>query len=136
MENRSVREAVLKLREWFTVPPEISTPVSQREPTNSRAAIPADDNKPLPFALSHIDCSHPYLAGRVVIPMHDENGFLVAFAGRSVDQTDPKYRFQRRFRKSHVLFNPHRAAPTASLLLSLRVSSTASTYIERAGLAG
>ena len=50
------------------------------------------------------------MAGRVVIPIHDENGFLVAYAGRSVDQTDPKYRFPPRFRKSLVLSNLHRAA--------------------------
>ena len=50
------------------------------------------------------------MAGRVVIPIHDENGFLVAYAGRSLDETDPKYRFPPRFRKSLVLFNLHRAA--------------------------
>jgi DNA primase len=50
------------------------------------------------------------MAGRVVVPIHDENGFLVAYAGRSVDETDPKYRFPPRFRKSLVLFNLHRAA--------------------------
>jgi DNA primase len=50
------------------------------------------------------------MAGRVVVPIHDENGLLVAYAGRSVDQTDPKYRFPPRFRKALVLFNLHRAA--------------------------
>ena len=50
------------------------------------------------------------MAGRVVVPIHDEKGFLVAYAGRSVDQTEPKYRFPPRFRKSLVLFNLHRAA--------------------------
>jgi DNA primase len=94
----------------------------------------AGGNEPLSFALSHIDSSHPYLAGRgiasetarhfgigynrgkgstggrVVIPIHDESGFLIAYAGRSVDETDPKYRFPPRFRKSLVLFNLHRAA--------------------------
>jgi DNA primase len=34
----------------------------------------------------------------------------VAYAGRSVDETEPKYRFLPRFRKSVVLFNLHRAA--------------------------
>ena len=50
------------------------------------------------------------MGGRVVIPIHDENGFLIAYAGRSADETDPKYRFPPRFRKSLVLFNLHRAA--------------------------
>jgi DNA primase len=109
-------------------------PSGQPEVDHSQDATSGGGNKPLSFALSHIDCSHPYLtgrgidsetarhfgigynsgkgsmAGRVVIPIHDENGFLVAYAGRSVDQTDPKYRFPSRFRKSLVLFNLHRAA--------------------------
>ena len=44
-----------------------------------------------------------------MIPIHDEHGFLVAYAGRSIDGTEPKYRFPARFRKSIVLFNLHRA---------------------------
>jgi DNA primase len=50
------------------------------------------------------------MAGRIVIPIHDENGRLVGYAGRSVDQRDPKYRFPPRFRNSLVLSNLHRAA--------------------------
>ena len=49
------------------------------------------------------------MEGRVVIPIHDEHGFLVAYAGRCIDGTEPKYRFPLRFRKSIVLFNLHRA---------------------------
>jgi DNA primase len=134
MKNCSTREAALKLQDWFTVPPARSSPVSRPEAEQSHEATPGGGNKPLSFALSHIDSSHPYLAGRgidsetarhfgigynrgqgsmagrVVIPIHDENGFLVAYAGRSVDQTGPKYRFPPRFRKSLVLFNLDRAA--------------------------
>ena len=134
MESCSVREAALKLQDWFTLATVPVLPVSQPEVDYSHDATPGGGNKPLSFALSHIDSSHPYLAGRdidpeaarhfgigyncgngsmagrVVIPIHDENGFLVAYAGRSVDQTDPKYRFPPRFRKSLVLFNLHRAA--------------------------
>jgi DNA primase len=133
MENCSVREAALKLRDCFTVPSVRSEPVSRRQSGDSREAIPDSDNKPLSFVLSRIDSSHPYLAargvdpevarhfgigynrgtgsmaGRIVIPIHDENGFLVAYVGRSVDQTEPKYRFPARFRKSLALFNLHRA---------------------------
>jgi DNA primase len=50
------------------------------------------------------------MAGRIVRPIHDENGLLVAYAGRSINQMEPKYRFPARFRKSLVLFNLHRAA--------------------------
>ena len=135
MENCSVREAALKLQDWFAAaPPPAPLPSVSRPVEHSPDATPSGGNQPLSFALSHIDCSHPYLAGRgvdpetarqfgigynrgkgsmagrVVIPIHDENGFLVAYAGRSVDQTDPKYRFPPRFRKSLVLFNLHRAA--------------------------
>jgi DNA primase len=109
-------------------------PSVSRPAEHSPDATPGGGNQPLSFALSHIDCSHPYLAGRgvdpetarqfgigynrgkgsmagsIVIPIHDENGSLVAYAGRSVDETGPKYRFPPRFRKSLVLFNLHRAA--------------------------
>ena len=50
------------------------------------------------------------LSGRVVIPIHDEQGQLVAYAGRSVDGREPRYRFPAGFGKSPVLFNFHRAA--------------------------
>jgi DNA primase len=134
MENCSIREAALKLQDWFMVPSVLLPPVSQPEVEAWHDTTPGGENKPLSFALTRIDCSHPYLtergvdlktahhfgigynrgkgsmAGRIVIPVHDENGFLVAYAGRSVDQTEPKYRFPPRFRKSLVLFNLHRAA--------------------------
>jgi DNA primase len=48
------------------------------------------------------------MTGRIVIPIQDENGFLVAYAGRSVDQAEPRYRLPAR-RKPLVLFNLHRA---------------------------
>src|SRR5262245_9478193 len=50
------------------------------------------------------------MRGRVVIPIHDEGGRLVAYAGRSVDGSEPRYRFPAGFFKSQVLFNFHRAA--------------------------
>jgi len=87
---------------------------------------------PLRFTLRPIDGGHPYLRerginadtatqfgvgyyagpglmhGRVVIPIHDERGQLLAYAGRSIDRTDPKYRLPAGFGKSGVLFNLHR----------------------------
>ena len=50
------------------------------------------------------------LSVRVVIPIHDEQGQWVAYAGRSVDGREPRYRFPAGFGKSPVLFNYHRAA--------------------------
>jgi DNA primase len=91
-------------------------------------------NKPLSFTLRGVDGSHPYLrargilpetaarfgvgfyagpglmSGRLVIPIHDAGGRLVAYAGRSLDGTPPKYRLPAGFLKSRVLFNFHRAA--------------------------
>jgi Toprim domain-containing protein/DNA primase-like protein len=90
-------------------------------------------NKPLRFVLKDIDWSHPYLAargvtresafyfgvgvfsgkgsmsGRVVIPIHNGQGDLVAYAGRAVGDEKPKYKLPANFRKSLELFNLHRA---------------------------
>jgi hypothetical protein len=90
-------------------------------------------NKPLRFALKDIDWSHPYLAerglkketafhfgvggfsgkgsmsGRVVIPIHNKLGELVAYAGRAVGDEKPKYKLPAKFKKSLELFNLHRA---------------------------
>ena len=53
-----------------------------------------------------------FLAGRCVIPIRDEEGRLVAYAGRAVKGEEPKYRFPVGFRKSQVLFNLDRAIQT------------------------
>jgi len=91
---------------------------------------------PLPFELGGVDCTHPYLAdrgisqktarefgvgfypgpglmrGRLVIPIHNAQGELIAYCGRSLDQSPPRYRVPPGFAKSEVLFNMHRAAAT------------------------
>jgi DNA primase len=123
------------------LPPPLS---ARRQPNQSAPTTESmirSENKPLPFALRYIDYSHPYMAqrgidietiqhfgigynrgggsmaGRIVIPIHDENGLLIAYAGRSADGTEPKYRFPVRFRKSLVLFNLHRAAATGKSVI-------------------
>jgi len=137
MERCSVRNAALKLQEWFAVP---ATPVTGRQIISATEGAPAfphsdilEPNNPLPFKLGGIDLRHPYLAqrrvdsktaatfgigfypgkglmeGRIVIPIHNEDGILVAYAGRNLAQSEPRYRFPGRFRKSLVLFNLHRA---------------------------
>ena len=89
-------------------------------------------NKPLTFALQNIDHTHQYLgergiteetaqkfgvgffpgkgtmAGRIVIPIHNAAGECVAYAGRSIDGTEPRYKFPAGFHKSLELFNFHR----------------------------
>lgn len=91
------------------------------------------ENTPLALRLKGIDATHPYLGergiskelaeefgvgffsgkgsmhGRIVIPIHNESGHLIAYAGRSVDGTEPKYELTARFDKSLVLYNLHRA---------------------------
>lgn len=53
---------------------------------------------------------HGMLSHRVVIPIHNQSGHLIAYAGRSVDGREPKYRLPPGFRKSAELFNVHRIA--------------------------
>jgi DNA primase len=53
------------------------------------------------------------MRGRLAIPIHNGQGGLVAYCGRSVTGEDPRYRFPPGFRKSAVLFNYHRATACA-----------------------
>jgi DNA primase len=45
----------------------------------------------------------------MVFPIHDPEGQLVAYAGRSLDGSEPRYLFPPGFPKSQVVFNLHRA---------------------------
>jgi DNA primase len=98
----------------------------------SESATECEVNKPLSFTLKDVNCSHPYIAhrgiteevakkfgvglfpgrgsmsGRVVIPISNERGDLIAYAGRSIDGSDPKYKLPTGFAKSKVLFNLNR----------------------------
>jgi DNA primase len=47
--------------------------------------------------------------GRVVIPIHNEHGELVAYAGRAIDGSEPRYKLPAGFHKSQELFNLRRA---------------------------
>jgi DNA primase len=99
-------------------------------------------NPPLTFTFKHLDTRHPYLtqerglveatietfglgyhAGkgmmhhRVVIPIHNEQGELVAYAGRwpgEPPESTSRYTFPPNFKKSLVLFNLHRAKEHAT----------------------
>lgn len=88
---------------------------------------------PLGFTLRGIDSAHAYLAtrgitaataerfgigfyrgsgifsGRLVIPIHNEQGQLFAYCGRTIDASQPQYRFPSAFPKSQFVFNLHRA---------------------------
>jgi CheY-like chemotaxis protein len=45
------------------------------------------------------------LTGRIVIPIHSEGGDLIAYAGYSVDESEPKCKYWPEFDTSQVLFN-------------------------------
>ncbi|NIT57678.1 MAG: hypothetical protein GWN00_16040, partial [Aliifodinibius sp.] len=57
-------------------------------------------------------CAKGMHAGRIVIPIHNEQGKLVAYAGRSLKRSDTehgkKYHFPANFYKHVELFNLHR----------------------------
>jgi len=53
-------------------------------------------------------CKEGYFKNRIVIPIYDEQARLVAYAGRSINDEMPKYKFPKGFNKSLVVFNLHR----------------------------
>jgi DNA primase len=100
-----------------------------------------ESNKPLTFTLQNVECGHAYLterglteetaktfgvgffAGkgsmhdRIVIPIHNREGELVAYAGRAIDGSEPRYKFPAGFHKSLELFNLHRVKGEVSVVL-------------------
>ena len=54
---------------------------------------------------------------RIVIPIHNPEGELVAYAGRSIDGSEPRYKFPAGFHKSLELFNLHRVKGELSVVL-------------------
>jgi len=132
MEKCSVRDAAMKLQEWFAIDSTTAPGEGTAAKEEKRGEGTEPANKPLGFALKGIDLTHPYLAergitketaetfgvglfsgrgsmnGRVVIPIHNELGELVAYAGRSIDGSEPRYKLPAGFHKSRVLFNLHR----------------------------
>jgi DNA primase len=112
------------------------SPSKQRPPRkNDTSNNEEGSNKPLGFELTKLDSDHPYLkergltpdtisrfglgfcsggsmSGRIVIPIHNAAGELVAYAGRwpgEPPEGEPKYKLPAGFRKSVELFNLHRA---------------------------
>ncbi len=106
---------------------------TQSPPVSTGNGIPS--NPPLERLLRDLNPDHPYLVargltvptirefgigycnrglmrGRIAIPIHDEEGRLVAYAGRAVEhalaEKAGKYRLPDGFKKSLVLFNLHR----------------------------
>jgi len=108
---------------------------------NGNGVGESESNKPLTFTLQNIDHTHAYLGergvaeetaktfgvgffvgkgsmhDRIVIPIHNPEGELVAYAGRSIDGSEPRYRFPAGFHKSLELFNLHRVRGGLSVVL-------------------
>jgi DNA primase len=109
----------------------------------SDGAAESEANKPLDFMLD-VNPAHQYLAergiteetarkfgvghylskkrpgimhGRIIIPVHNPKAELVAYAGRSIDGTEPRYKFPAGFRKSLELFNLDRVKDETSVVV-------------------
>ena len=135
MEVCSIREAALRLRAWSDASRETGLP-DQLVSKGKRAGSIQEEPPRLSFTLRLQ--WHPYLeqrgiqrptaarfgvgyyagsgllGGRMVFPIHDEGGQLVAYAGRMMDGREPRYLFPPGFRKSQVVFNLHRAVGSAA----------------------
>jgi DNA primase len=130
------------------LPPGRKGPETPAEPVRAPSEVHASDegpiNPPLAFALK-LDPDHPYLAergvsaelvaefglghctrgsmaGRICIPIHNEHGELVAYAGRwpgdeGFPEGEDRYKLPAKFQKSRVLFNLHRVAAGAHIVL-------------------
>jgi len=142
MEHCSVREAALRLEHWFGVPrlagSRSPAPTPAGDPQGELVRKKEASNAALRFVLTGVDSTHPYLAlrgidgataaqfgvgfyagpglmsGRIVIPIRNALGEIVAYAGRATDAGRPKYKLPTGFRKALELFNLHRAAATDS----------------------
>lgn len=142
-ENCGEYEAAQKLIEWFHL--NGSSPAPPLTPEPIGMVLPPE-NKPLGFpGFKEVDKNHPYLKERgvniataeefgvgyyggkstvikdpyrIVIPIHNGKGELVAYAGRSLDPQEPnKYHFPPGFHKSLELFNLHRVTDEVEVLV-------------------
>lgn len=135
MEACSIREAALRLRGWSDVSGQTGLP-NQLVSKGKRSGRSQEELPRLSFTLRLQ--GHPYLEqrgiqgqtatwfgagyyagsgflrGRMVFPIHDERGELVAYAGRTLDGREPRYLFPPGFHKSQVVFNLHRAVESAA----------------------
>jgi DNA primase len=132
IEGCGLRQAAERLSSWSVASAAEVEPWSQRVKatvTKKREVAAA-----LPFRLRGVDLHHRYLRkrgidqetatafgigfydgpglmhNRIVIPIENQLGELVAYCGRALNASEPRYRFPPRFPKSQFLFNFHRAA--------------------------
>ncbi len=141
MKDCNKVQAGRKLEKWFPKGSSKATPKPERVQEKKSSANsdqqkiqPEEVNLPLTFALTNLDTQHPYLssrvqpetierfglgfcskglmAGRLVVPIHNEQGELIAYAGRALDkeaeEAEGKYKLPPHFKKRYVLYNLHR----------------------------
>jgi DNA primase len=167
LEACTIREAALKLQAWFgvgeiesrTARPAQEAQMRSVEVPND-AAISGPLNPPLGFQL-RLDTGHEYgigrgltketldyfgggyclskgsFAGRFIIPLHNETGDLVGYAGRSIDDSEPKYLFPpgtKGFHKSHLVYNVHRVVELGSDTVILVEGFFSVMWLYQAGL--
>jgi len=134
MERCSIREAALRLQQWFGVRASGLRlyPVAAGRPEGQLVRKEEESNLPLRFALTGLESNHRYLvqrgidpataaefgvgfypgpglmSGRIVIPIRNLHGQLIAYAGRALDDRPPKYKLPAGFRKAMEMFNLHR----------------------------
>jgi DNA primase len=141
MENVSIRDAAARVEEICGLRCE-PIPLTRQEVR--RDTVSPRPLRPLPFRLK-LDPAHPYLSGRgvspelaaqwdlgycacgtimqgsICIPIHDEHGALVAYAGRrasnDIPRGVPKYLLPRGFEKRRVLFGLCRVKGSEHLIL-------------------
>lgn len=141
MEKCSIREAALKLQASFGRPGRGTAIAARPAGVVEKGELVRKElaaNPALPFELNNVNTAHPYLVergiqrataaefgvgfysgtglmqGRIVIPIHNPRGELVAYAGRAVGSGEPKYKLPIGFHKSLEIFNVHRAATAGS----------------------
>ena len=166
MEKCSIREAALKLQHWFGVAQAGARPVVSPRPNPTgvpKVELVREKegcNRPLGFALTDIDYAHPYLAQRgidratavafgvgfyagpglmsgcIVMPIRNEPGEIVAYAGRAVDGRPPKYKLPFGFRKAWELFNLQRAMAAGSRTVILVEGYFDCMRVHQAGFPG
>lgn len=155
MERCSLRQAAMRLQQECGMATQPALGIS---PGSTTVTEKMSTPKPLGFALRDVDSTHPYLAargialstaayfgvgyyrgpglfsGRLVIPIHNAQGELVAYCGRVLDGSTPRYRFPPGFAKSQGLFNFHRAAAAGKPVVVVVEGFFACFHLHQAGV--
>ena len=135
-DGNALRKVAVKLQEAF-FPEGASTRTKTVAPAKKEVAKPKESplqvNAPLDFELKGLEANHPCLIGqgltlatlnyfgvgfcsrgllkdRIAIPLHDEEGRLIGYAGRVVDDRDvseetPTYLFPAKRERNGTVFN-------------------------------